>query len=217
MRFLFLLLSLVLQLNVSGYNINNPRENHAIKTLTSENTCSDGRSDVLSRYQGQYEDSETGLYYNRFRYYDPDSGSYLSQDPIGLAGNNPTLYSYVKDPNSWVDVFGLAPNLNTNTATGNFGVYEIRIEGELHKIGKADLDRVTLSSGKPTRLHQQLRKLQDANPKSIVTGEIVETYMGVTTKYAKEKETSRLDAHYKETGGDIPDGNKKSYKLTECH
>jgi RHS repeat-associated protein len=50
---------------------------------------------------------ETGLYYNRFRYYDADMGGYLSQDPIGLVGNNPTLYGYVKDVNSWVDVFGL--------------------------------------------------------------------------------------------------------------
>jgi regulatory protein YycH of two-component signal transduction system YycFG len=32
---------------------------------------------------------------------------YLSKDPIGLAGNNPTLYGYVKDTNSWVDQFGL--------------------------------------------------------------------------------------------------------------
>ena len=37
------------------------------------------------KYQGQYEDAETGLYYNRFRYYDPNVGSYISQDPIGLA------------------------------------------------------------------------------------------------------------------------------------
>mgnify|MGYP000976208960 CR=1 FL=1 len=32
---------------------------------------------------------------------------YISQDPIGLAGGNPTLYGYVKDVNSWVDIFGL--------------------------------------------------------------------------------------------------------------
>lgn len=32
---------------------------------------------------------------------------YISQDPIGLAGGNPTLYGYVKDSNWWVDVFGL--------------------------------------------------------------------------------------------------------------
>ena len=30
--------------------------------------------------------SETGLYYNRFKYYDPSTGAYISQDPIGLAG-----------------------------------------------------------------------------------------------------------------------------------
>jgi RHS repeat-associated protein len=64
-------------------------------------------SAVPFRYQGQYEDAETGLYYNRFRYYDPEGGKYISQDPIRLSGNNPTLYGYVKDPNIWVDVFGL--------------------------------------------------------------------------------------------------------------
>ena len=35
---------------------------------------------------------------------------YISQDPIGLAGGNPTLYGYVKDSNWWVDVFGLDGN-----------------------------------------------------------------------------------------------------------
>jgi RHS repeat-associated protein len=65
------------------------------------------KTDCPFRYQGQYEDAETGLYYNRFRYYDPSSGVYLSQDPIGLNGGNPTMYGYVKDVNSWLDVFGL--------------------------------------------------------------------------------------------------------------
>ncbi len=62
-------------------------------------------------YPGQYEDLETGLYYNRFRYYDPEMGGYVSQDPIGLAGGNPTIYGYVKDVNGWVDVFGLSCKL----------------------------------------------------------------------------------------------------------
>jgi RHS repeat-associated protein len=58
------------------------------------------------RYQGQYEDVETGLYYNRYRYYSPEEGIYISQDPIApLAGLR--FYSYVKDPNSWVDLLGL--------------------------------------------------------------------------------------------------------------
>ena len=64
-------------------------------------------NDCPFRYQGQYEDSETDLYYNRFCYYSPDEGMYISQDPIGLAGNNPTLYGYVCDLNIETDTLGL--------------------------------------------------------------------------------------------------------------
>ena len=60
------------------------------------------------KYQGQYEDIETGLYYNRFRYYDSCTGNYISQDPIGLAGGNPTLYAYVKATTCYLDIFGWA-------------------------------------------------------------------------------------------------------------
>ena len=58
-------------------------------------------------YQGQYYDFETNLAYNRFRYYNPETGAYISQDPIRLAGGNPTLYGYVKDSNWGIDIFGL--------------------------------------------------------------------------------------------------------------
>ncbi len=58
-------------------------------------------------YQGQYYDFETNLAYNRFRYYSPETGAYISQDPIRLNGNNPNLYAYVANNNWWVDVFGL--------------------------------------------------------------------------------------------------------------
>ena len=61
---------------------------------------------VPFRYQGQYEDVETGLYYNRFRYYSPDEGGYISQDPIRLDGGS-RLYGYVKDTNVLVDIMGL--------------------------------------------------------------------------------------------------------------
>lgn len=56
-------------------------------------------------YQGQYFDMETGLCYNRFRYYSPDIGSYISQDPILVLGGF-NLYSYVRDLNIYVDTFG---------------------------------------------------------------------------------------------------------------
>ncbi|TDB42698.1 RHS repeat domain-containing protein, partial [Photorhabdus khanii] len=59
------------------------------------------------RFCGQYEDEESGLFYNRFRYYSPETGQYLSPDPLGLAGGvNP--YGYVHDPVSFVDPLGLS-------------------------------------------------------------------------------------------------------------
>ena len=66
------------------------------------------RQFIPFRQLGQYEDEETGLYYNRFRYYDPKIGNYISQDPIRLAGNNPTLYGYVRDCNTLIDIWGLS-------------------------------------------------------------------------------------------------------------
>jgi RHS repeat-associated protein len=59
------------------------------------------------RFQGQYEDRETGLFYNRFRYYHPELGRYISQDPIGISGGL-NSYSYTPNPVNWVDPLGLA-------------------------------------------------------------------------------------------------------------
>ncbi len=58
-------------------------------------------------FQGQYLDTETELVYNYKRYYSQETGAYISQDPIGLAGGNPTLYGYVFDSNIEIDPFGL--------------------------------------------------------------------------------------------------------------
>ena len=52
---------------------------------------------------GQYEDQESGWVYNRFRFYDPWSGVYGSQDPLGVAPNPATPYGYVGNPVLWVD------------------------------------------------------------------------------------------------------------------
>ena len=71
-------------------------------------TGNNNSSFIPFKYQGQYEDIETGLYYNRFRYYDSCTGNYISQDPIGLAGGNPTLYAYVKATTCYLDIFGWA-------------------------------------------------------------------------------------------------------------
>ena len=65
------------------------------------------KSFIPFRQLGQYEDKELdGLYYNRFRYYDSNTGIYISLDPIGLDGGM-VLYNYVHDANNCVDPFGL--------------------------------------------------------------------------------------------------------------
>ncbi|RYY76641.1 MAG: hypothetical protein EOO52_03810 [Gammaproteobacteria bacterium] len=75
------------------------------------------------RFPGQYEDDETGLYYNRFRYYDPSVGRYISQDPIRLAGGT-ILYGYVKDPAIYIDPLGLTKEAGCGTGDQD------RVEGE---------------------------------------------------------------------------------------
>ena len=59
------------------------------------------------RYAGQYADGETGLHYNLFRYYDPQVGRFIVQDPIGLNGGW-NLYQYAPNPLVWIDPWDLS-------------------------------------------------------------------------------------------------------------
>jgi RHS repeat-associated protein len=67
------------------------------------------------RFQGQYADFETGLHYNRFRYYSPGQGCFITQDRIRLLGGD-NLAAYAPNPVCWVDPFGLV-----NIGVGNEG------------------------------------------------------------------------------------------------
>jgi len=67
---------------------------------------------------GQYRDAETGLFYNHFRDYDPQTGRYVQSDSVGVVlkprGSAPTklnhLYSYVaSNPLRYSDPLGLEP------------------------------------------------------------------------------------------------------------
>ncbi|WP_332846084.1 RHS repeat-associated core domain-containing protein [Pseudomonas lactucae] len=66
-----------------------------------------GKVDNPLRFQGQYFDPESGLHYNRHRYYNPDIGRYLTPDPVKLAGGI-NAYQYVPNPTGWVDPLGLS-------------------------------------------------------------------------------------------------------------
>ncbi|MER8066724.1 putative T7SS-secreted protein [Streptomyces sp. NPDC094034] len=60
------------------------------------------------RFPGQYFDPETGLHYNHFRHYDPETARYLTQDPLGLEPA-PNPATYVHNPHTWSDPLGLGP------------------------------------------------------------------------------------------------------------
>ena len=71
------------------------------------------------KYQGQYYDSEVELCYNRFRYYHPETGRYISEDPIKLLGGF-NVFAYVADSNAWVDLLGLGTCLRRSNRTRSY-------------------------------------------------------------------------------------------------
>ncbi len=78
----------------------------------------DGLAQPL-RLQGQYYDPETGLHYNRHRYFDPRIGQFISPDPLGLAaGLNP--FEFASNTLTWADPLGLKCSDELITAYKHF-------------------------------------------------------------------------------------------------
>ena len=84
------------------------------------------------RLPGQYYDEETGLHYNLFRYYAPECGRFISQDPIGLAGGL-NLYQYAPNPLSYIDPLGLKPCAPT-------GEFDSITTGKVYRVIRPDED-----------------------------------------------------------------------------
>ncbi|HHX2517445.1 TPA: RHS repeat-associated core domain-containing protein [Neisseria subflava] len=73
--------------------------------LKSETNIS-GTAHQPFRLQNQYADRETGLHYNFFRYYEPNVGRFVNQDPIGLMGGE-NFYQFAPNIQEWLDPLGL--------------------------------------------------------------------------------------------------------------
>ncbi len=170
---------------------------------------------VPFRYQGQYEDVETGLYYNRFRYYSPEMGMYISSDPIGLAGNNPTLYGYVQDVNIWLDKLGLVnpSDINYSQRTvSEIRVFDpakyepirvIEVEGQLVSYDNRRL--LSAQNAGITEIEVELVNPSDPFPKS------------TTGKTWNDKFKERFnDKRNKRTGGVISPKGLKSKPVLAC-
>jgi RHS repeat-associated protein len=109
------------------------------------------------RFQGQYHDAETGLHYNRFRHYDPGTGAFINQDPIGLIGGF-KLFAYPTNPVSSVDPLGLVEPSYTGAGGKGYTVYGLRdtATGKTVYVGQTETARYTSRMAEHTasgRLH----------------------------------------------------------------
>ncbi|MEU9011369.1 DUF6531 domain-containing protein [Streptomyces sp. NPDC048479] len=90
--------------------------------------------DCPLRFPGQYADAESGLNYNYFRYYDPETARYVSPDPLGLEPA-PNPAGYVRNPLVWSDQLGLAPcKIHASVAYQDWGTKGAHIHIDAHEV-----------------------------------------------------------------------------------
>ncbi|EFX6080698.1 RHS repeat protein [Shigella boydii] len=112
----------------------------------------DPEADPGLLYAGQWQDVESGLCYNRFRYYEPETGMYLVSDPLGLQGGEQT-YRYVPNPCGWVDPLGLAASSKISSLMDYIGDGR-RVSGHT-----GFLDGVRLSRSQINNIAKEMEKL----------------------------------------------------------
>ncbi|EER3772591.1 hypothetical protein F8369_004058, partial [Escherichia coli O157] len=112
----------------------------------------DAEADPGLLYAGQWQDAESGLCYNRFRYYEPETGMYLVSDPLGLQGGEQT-YRYVPNPCGWVDPLGLAASSKISSLMDYIGDGR-RVSGHT-----GFLDGVRLSRSQINNIAKEMEKL----------------------------------------------------------
>lgn len=112
----------------------------------------DPEADPGLLYAGQWQDAESGLCYNRFRYYEPETGMYLVSDPLGLLGGEQT-YRYVPNPCGWVDPLRLAASSKISSLMDYIGDGR-RVSGHT-----GFLDGVRLSRSQINNIAKEMEKL----------------------------------------------------------
>nr|WP_255432012.1 RHS repeat-associated core domain-containing protein [Pantoea sp. Ap-967] len=141
------------------------------------------------RYQGQYLDRETGLHYNTFRFYDPDTGRFTQPDPIGLSGGI-NLFLYSPNPLTWIDPWGW--NKNSHSAIGDWVLYDVidPVGGHAKTgIGKAE---DVMADDRNRRAYTSARKVRKDPIFKNAEENIVSTHSNITKGEMKEIEAERV-------------------------
>ncbi|WP_305974636.1 RHS repeat-associated core domain-containing protein [Rheinheimera baltica] len=144
------------------------------------------------RFQGQYYDSESGLHYNHFRYYDPQTGRFISQDPIGLLGGI-NHYQYAPNHINWIDPLGLKckegyaviRQFENGYTEGHFTI-EVFYDGmgySSHQvIGEDRSDTTIIRAGKynssKKAVHESIIKLEDAEAAQTLQKNMINEQLG---------------------------------------
>jgi len=94
----------------------------------------------LTNSENQYYDEETGLNYNLKRYYEPEAGRFVNQDPIGLLGGE-NLYQFAPNIQSWADFLGLSSTPVTITLKFVTGMSRREFQRKAETLKKCKLYR----------------------------------------------------------------------------
>lgn len=133
---------------------------------------------IPSSTKEQYYDHETGIAYNRFRYYSPETGAYISQEPIRLRAGLSNLYAYVHDVNVWVNPRGLVKQIYEKASY--YGKIDTAIKIKAPKNRQEALDssgQVKLTS--PRRVGvDKINKELVVLDQTLITPEGIEVYQG---------------------------------------
>ncbi|MGC0927743.1 RHS repeat-associated core domain-containing protein [Pantoea agglomerans] len=154
-------------------------------TLRTEQAAVENAEPVYQplRYQGQYFDAETGLHYNRFRYYDPDAGRFVSQDPIGLAGGV-NLYQYAPNPLSWVDPLGLSKCSLVKAKSRNDALKQAQAHAQVPRVSRGGRN-IGIDELNPTSRGRAWSEMKSDGGKSL----------GRENRYGKNKWFEHPDGH----------------------